>query len=218
MESKDIIKNIQAIYDKYRVPPNVQDHQRRAASVASLIIRDWKGPSLEMEDIVACLLLHDMGNILKFRFDEIGVEMLGKEAPRAEYWKQVKEEFVEKYGTSVSGATRKILQEIGCNQIVIKLSQEMDFSNKGNIVNTDKWAGKICGYSDYRTGPFGIVTIEGRWEDLNKRYPAEAFGGMEKRKELITQDFQMEKEIFQHLSIKPEDVNDATIKEYFKSF
>jgi hypothetical protein len=218
MESKDIIKNIQAIYDKYRVPPNVQDHQRRAASVASLIIRDWKGPSIEMEDIVACLLLHDMGNILKFRFDEIGVEMLGKEAPRAEYWKQVKEEFVEKYGTSVSGATKKMMVEIGCNENIHILLEEMDFTNKGNILHTDKWGGKICAYSDYRSGPFGIVTLEGRWKDLVRRYSEDVFGGRNKRAQLRLDDFEMEKEIFQHLSIKPEDVNDATIKEYFKSF
>src|SRR3989344_2472976 len=100
---------ITEIYEKYKIPPNLQLHQLRVAGVASIICDNFDKP-LDKGSIITTCLLHDMGNILKFNFDIFPEEFYGKQG-RA-YWEKVKQEFKEKYGEDEHKATHAIAEEL----------------------------------------------------------------------------------------------------------
>lgn len=66
MDSEGVIGSIHGIYERFRIPGNLQMHMFRVAGVGELISNNWKGLDISKEDIVAALLIHDIGNIVKF--------------------------------------------------------------------------------------------------------------------------------------------------------
>ena len=75
MKSKEIIEHIQSIYQTFEVPKNLQEHMLRAAAVGSILCDNWKGPAIHKEDVIAVLLIHDLGNIVKMDMDtQAGLE------------------------------------------------------------------------------------------------------------------------------------------------
>lgn len=70
---------IAEIYQKYKVPPNLQEHMLRVAAMAEIIANSWPNNSLDREILLLACLTHDMGNILKF--DLVNkINFLGEEA------------------------------------------------------------------------------------------------------------------------------------------
>jgi len=68
-------------------------------------------------------LLHDLGNIVKFNFNqtkEIYPELFVKPEAR-EYWEKIKQEFIKKYGTGSHNVTMKILLELGVSERIREL-------------------------------------------------------------------------------------------------
>jgi 5'-deoxynucleotidase YfbR-like HD superfamily hydrolase len=57
---------IQDVYIKCAIPENLQLHMLRAAAVGHIIIRHWYKNEIEGERVLLALLLHDLGNVLKF--------------------------------------------------------------------------------------------------------------------------------------------------------
>ena len=103
---------IKQIYLNYRIPPNLQDHMLRAASVGAYISDHWKNKAdLDKNSMIQALLLHDMGNIIKFDFRFS--YLLGKEEANTGYWKKIQQEFIKKYGDDEHVATVEIAKEIG---------------------------------------------------------------------------------------------------------
>ena len=80
---------ISEIYRKYRIPPQLQLHQLRVASIAKYICDNLKVP-VDIEEVVSADLLHDMGNIIKFDLS-LFPEYLEPEG--LEYWQGVKNDF-----------------------------------------------------------------------------------------------------------------------------
>ena len=67
------------IYEKYKIMPQLQEHQLRVASVAKTICDHLLVP-VHTDHVVSVCLLHDMGNILKFdlqKFPQFGEKVLG---------------------------------------------------------------------------------------------------------------------------------------------
>ena len=76
MDGKEAISSINEIYKKLRVPLNLQMHMMRAAAAAELICDNWNGPAIKKADVIAALLLHDIGNIVKMNLKtEDGLKM-----------------------------------------------------------------------------------------------------------------------------------------------
>src|SRR5438045_2401455 len=104
------LMNISEIYKKYKITPLLQQHQLRAASVGAYIADHWNiKQQIDKDGIIQTLLLHDMGNIIKFDFDDSELNP----SDEKEYWKAVQKEFVEKYGHDEHIATNMIAKEIG---------------------------------------------------------------------------------------------------------
>lgn len=76
-----------------------------------------------------------------------------------------------------------------------------------------------CAYCDQRVAPDGVVGIKERLEDAKIRYkdkPLSVWSNEEKANYLIECSLGIEKQIMQYCNIKPEDINDESIKDYIE--
>ncbi len=90
--------DISAVYAEYSIPINLQNHMLRVAALGSLICDQLDRQLVDKDLIVKTLLLHDMGNILKYNFSRID---LFDEADRKniEKYKKVQRDFEARYGS-----------------------------------------------------------------------------------------------------------------------
>jgi len=160
---------IQLIYQQYNILPNLQRHMLQVAAVGEWIYDHWNGPVLEKEPLINALLLHDMGNIIKFR-----PPYLGEMADDEEYWLGVQREFVKKYGPSEHSATEKIIHEINPPNLekVLAIYHCIGWHNTPEELS---WEGKIADYADCCVAPQGVVGFEKRMEDLLVRYKKDGY-------------------------------------------
>jgi len=195
-------KTISEIYTEYKIMPSLQMHMLRVAAVA-YIVCDNIEESVDKNKIVTASLLHDMGNIIKSKFEYMP-EFFEPEG-RA-YWQKVKDGFIKKYGNDEEKANEKIARELGMSEDIISLLTQDKFSLLCEHINFSDLNVKIMHYADVRVSPYGIVSFDERMEEAEKRYPVEAKSP--EREGLIACGYEMEKQIFSKCKIKPEDIND----------
>lgn len=160
---------IAEIYKKYQIPPNLQEHMYRVAVLANLILKHWNGSEVNNGIVKQACLLHDMGNIIKFDFDNFP-ELLGEEIKNLNYWIQVKDSMVKRYGTDEDIATVQICNEIGIKDKVMFLVENWGFKNFIKIAESDNWEWKIAVYSDHRISPHGITSLKENLKSKQERY------------------------------------------------
>ncbi len=220
MQSKEIICNINQIYEKYCVPTNVRRHMVQVAAVAKLLCEKSK-TEVNSEDIIAATLIHDLGNIVKMDFnDKIKIKLLDLvDRKRLDYLRVKQKEFLEKYGSNDGITNQKIVEEIGVNEKVYylfkhkALEREMDQKWKTNLDLM------IFAYADLRVAPSGVTTLKKRLAEFAKRYDLKS----DKKKweySCAFCDFAdgLEKVLFENLSIKPNGVTNKSIKKYFGEY
>ncbi len=213
--------NILEVYKKYNIMPNLQLHQLRVAAVASLICKNLKDKrQVDTNEIVTSCLLHDMGNILKFDltfFPEFA------QPEGLEYWQKVKNNFGKKYGENEYIATQNIIKEISSSENVLENSSKTGFSKALLVLESENFSWMICCYADMRVGPHGILSLRERTEDGKKRHKRNNSAGKKNSnfEEVIIALEKIEKIIFENSDIKPEDINDESVKgeiDFLKSF
>lgn len=194
---------ITEIYKKYEIPPNLADHQLTVASVANVICEHTNKGNLHR--IVLACLLHDMGNIIKFNLDK---SIPGADIDDIEYWKEVQQRFVEKYGNDEHAATLAIVRDIGVDDGVIELIDAVGFRHSIDTLNSGDVSKMIAGYSDMRVAPHGVVSLEERLSDLTKRY-----GSTDDREQYNQAFRQIETLIFADTKVGPEAVDQLLVDE-----
>jgi uncharacterized protein YkvS len=161
---------ITQIYQQYSIPLNLQKHMLRVAAVGNIICDNFK-KNLNKNLIVKTLLLHDMGNIIKFDFSRS--DLLEKiDQNRIEDLKKNQQEFLQKYGKDPDKATLKIIKEITNDKNVVELCQTSHGESLDEFLVDENWPRKIAFYCDMKAGPFGIVNISERFNDLANRNPS----------------------------------------------
>ena len=225
MNSKEIISNIKEIYAKYFVPKNLQVHMFRAAAVGEMVIDNWNGPKINGDDIIAALLLHDLGNIVKMDVeDENGVsaKLLKEHNDKSmDFWKEKKKEMVKKYSENDHDATNKMIEEIDAPKEVKFIVTKGIFLDNDFTLASDNWELKIKAISDQRIGPWGVLSLKERFEEVKIRYLKRTSGSSihnPKAQEYINCAFKLQEQVFEHCKIKPEDINDETIKPYLAKY
>jgi len=207
-------KTISEIYQEYKIMPSLQEHMLRVAAVASLICDNFDEPFPKKEIITACLL-HDMGNIIKSDLVTFP-EFLEPEG--LDYWQKVKNEYVERYDPDEHVAVIIIAKKIGVSELVLNLINSIGFRKIiNNVSSGTDFMTKISAYSDMRVGPYGAISLPDRLTDLAKRYASKSLLDSEEIKEIHKSFYEMEKQIFTKCKIKPEDINDETIKPFISS-
>ncbi len=159
---------IQEVYTQFRLPRNLQRHQYRVAALGAHVA-DHSAGEVDRDAVITTLLMHDLGNILKFDWDQ--AEHLFDEDERdIAYWQRVQADIREQFGAEVHSATIAMAQEVGASPTVVALLQQMGTSQLLAAVEGDNWELKICLYSDARVDPFGYKTVQARFADILERY------------------------------------------------
>lgn len=222
MKSREIITSINKIYQEFKIPINLQNHMFRAATIAEMVCDNWQGPEICREDIIATNLIHDLGNIVKMDFKtRAGLKLIvKKDLEKIKYWQRIQQETIKKYGSIDHVVTEKMAVEIGLNKRQEFLLANKEFRKNKFIYESDDFDLKICAYGDQRSGPFGVLTVQQRKNDWQKRYK-----NREKIKKitgdsnlLFAYTKKIEKQIFKHVSIRPEDINDISIERYLQKY
>ena len=165
---------IAEIYTKFRIPLILQEHMLRVAGIVKYIEDHWTGPNVNWDSLLKAALLHDLGNMVRFKMDS-GLNSQGEE--------EIQKEMVAKYGADDHEATRKMLREVEVDPQIVDWILSKSFANTMEIVAEDVWENKILLYADMRVLPNGIGTMRERLDELKRR-----------RKELL-QDQTFEKKI-----------------------
>ncbi len=203
--------NITDIYLKYRINKGLREHMIRVAAVAQLIC-EKSNVELDTRNIVTACLLHDMGNLIKAKMDSMA-ELYEPEG--VAYWIQVQAEMKEQYGADEHIATIAIINEINPGAEARSYALEaIGTENTAKVHAGDSLGAKIATYSDMRVGPFGIISIQERMDDLRARYisrnkPGFSAEDIDERERMLKD---IEQVIFANSSISPEEVNDETTK------
>ncbi len=199
--------NIIEIYNKYHLPENLQMHMLRVAACSNLIIDNWKGPQIDKQAIIRVSLLHDMGNMLK----------IPEDFSKDEEFLKIRKKYFEKYGTNEHEANLEIGNKEGLSEKEIVILNGKRSRNNEETLLSNSYEIKICAYCDQRVAPDGVEGIKDRLENAKVRYknrPLSVWSNEEKANHLIECALGIERQIMEHCSILPEDINDESIEEY----
>ena len=201
--------NILQIYDKYHLPENLQMHMLRVAACGNLIIDNWNGPDIDKQAIIRVSLLHDMGNMVKIQENESkDVEFL-----------KIRKKYFDKYGTNDHEINLEIGKQEGLTEKELTILDGKRSRKNEETLKSNSYERKICAYCDQRVAPDGVVSIKERLEDAKVRYknkPLSVWSNEEKANHLIECSLGIEKQIMQYCTLKPDDINDISIKEYIE--
>jgi hypothetical protein len=160
---------ITSIYDKYPVPELLRKHQLRAASVGKLLSDNIIETRVDQDLIIKSLLVHDMGNIIKFNLNN-PLMMTDKEKSNIDHWVKEQEVYKEKYSSDDHLATLSIVTELNLADEIKHTLLHSGSSKLKEVILSGNFNTKIVTYSDLRSAPFGVVSIDERFDDVINRY------------------------------------------------
>jgi hypothetical protein len=200
---------ISDVYKNYKISQSLQLHQLRVAAVAKQICDNLNSP-VDTEVVVTACLLHDMGNILKFTFDspDEWFEPEGKD-----YWRKVQQETAQKYDTWDEHQLSIIVaKELGVKFEVLTCIESIDFGRTIETLARPEIEPKICDYADLRVTPYGVVSLDERLEEGNKRYRNRPGKWLAEdvREKILQACHDNEDNLFASSKLKPEDITDKT--------
>lgn len=196
--------------------PNLRQHQLRVAATAKIIcdslsVAGDQTKTLDIDKVVEACLFHDMGNIIKFHLDYFP-EFLEPEG--LGYWEKVKSDFIKKYGNDEHVATEIICREIGLSESQLGWVNSIGFTRSIDALRSGELARMICCYADQRVGPHGILSLKERQDDGRKRYMNRKDKTISEKvfESYVTTLNEIEREIFKHSSLKPEDITHEKVE------
>ena len=156
---------INSIYERFQIPPNLQRHMQEVATVCLFILDHWTGVTVDQKLTIPSALLHDLGNIVKFKRP-----FTGELEAEAEHWQTVQDEMILNYGPDAKSATHQMIVEVGLEDSIGKVLRDMDRLVEG--VEQMMPEAQIVEFADLCVSPAGIVGYERRKQDLISRYGA----------------------------------------------
>ena len=196
-------------YKKYHLPENLQMHMLRVAACSNLIIDNWNGPDIDKQAIIRVCLLHDMGNMVK----------IPEDFSKDEEFIKIRKEYFDKYGTNDHEINLEIGKQEGLTEKELTILDGKRSRKNEETLKSNSYERKICAYCDQRVAPDGVVSIKERLEDAKVRYknkPLSVWSNEEKANHLIDCSLGIEKQIMEHCTLNPDDINDRTIKKYIE--
>lgn len=116
----------------------------------------------------------------------------------------------DKYINNIHKATLIICQEIGLPQKVLQLVQDLEWDNALKMLKEKNFPSAISIYSDMRIGPFGILPLKERMENLKTRVVTHDMEEMGKAGNLL------EKTLRENIKININSIKDPQINNRFK--
>jgi hypothetical protein len=210
--------SIADIYQKYGIPLNLQEHMLRSAALTYLLCQKWEGPSINKQQILIVMLIHDMGNFAKIDYSK--EEFLPSGDKDIYYWQKKKQDFINNYGADDHVATFNIASELGFDSSILWVVLNKIFINNEMIANSDNYELKICAYADQRVGPEGIVSLKDRFDELKERYGSKSNASINhpRSEYLIKAAFDIEDQVLSYTSIESSDTLNKKISSMIEKF
>ena len=201
------------IFDQFKIPPGLQKHMYTVAGIGKYICDHWQGPSINKDIVVKSLLIHDLGNLIKFDLSP-GAKIYDPILEKPE-WKEFQSKMKKKYGSSAHQATVQMTKEITDDQLIIKLINSMDSTNLESIFHAS-WEEKICEYADMRVTPNGITSMSERLDDIHERYKEHYADWADESQLATNKDFgnRIEQELQQNTSKDIIEITEEKIATY----
>ena len=180
-------------------------------------IRSMERSGINRREIIETLLLHDIGNLVKVTEDKF--ESLFPDTYQMEsfqYWRNIRKSIIQRYGKTDTEATSNIVKEIKVSNTVMDMIEKKQFVKNVDTYNNNDYAIKICAYADQRVSPNGVLSLENRLNEAIVRYRGvkNASVNSPNREELVEYAKKIEQQIFNFVEGDPEQITDATIKDY----
>jgi hypothetical protein len=208
------MRKITDLYKEYKIIPNLETHQLRVAACAMQICKHLT-VEIDTESVIKACLLHDMANIIKFDLSKTQA-MFNFSNEEIEIMAGIKAEFIKKYGTSEHIGSLTIARELGMDEKVVSNIDAIDFNHWDEVDQGESIEEKICVYCDGRVAPYGVVSLSERLEEGSKRYAGPNPQVGERRIVLHNAARSIEKDIFSHCSIMPQDITEASVAPYIE--
>lgn len=199
---------VKQLYNQYLIPPNLQKHMLRVAALSQILTENWHRKNLDKDSITLACVFHDMANIIKFKLDQ--PQLFKEEGSQIDYWKKIQRQTIEKYGTDIHAATFKICQEIGLSEKILFLIKNMNWNNTLEVLEKNDFASAILIYCDMRIGPYGIMLLKDRIENLSTRNNNFDFNILQKNAKILEEILQ------KNISVDLNDINDTQLNERFQ--
>lgn len=199
---------ISDVYKKFVTPPNLQKHLLLVTHVAMYISQKFKDQNIDINKLRVAALLHDLANIVKFDFVK-HPEFLGEEQPNINYWIDQQKQVIDQYGDDDHSATNKMLDEIGVSDEIKNIILSKAFGNATEVNNSQSWEAKILLYSDLRVGPFGMISLKERIDDIVSRL--EKYRNRPDLPDLVSACQNIEKQILKITGINIEKLSESDL-------
>ena len=150
-----------------------------------------------------------MGNMAKISDNEI----------EDEEFRRIRKEYIDKYGRDSHKINLIIAKEEGLKDYEIEIIDKKSSKRTEETLNLERYDVKILLYSDQRVAPYGVTSLKERLEEVKKRYRnilSSVWSNEEQANNLINCFLGIEKQIIEHCSISPKDINDESIKKYIE--
>lgn len=202
--------SIHEIYTNYGIPEHLQMHMLRVASCSKLIVDNWTGVPIRVNEMYRVLLLHDMGNIVKIPVDEVQDPIF--QSIRAKYYSA--------FESDDHKVSQAIAVELGLSEYELDMMNRKIFINNEDVLACDSYEVKIGAYCDQRVAPDGVMSLLGRLNEAKERYKDKPGSSMNNPKTdlLIDCAARIEEQIMQYTSISPADINDGSVVQYIDFF
>lgn len=129
---------IQAVFSRFSIPLNLQQHMLRVGAVGQLIVDSFNQPNFEPDLVVKTLLLHDLGNILKFNFDR--PELLDPtDRFRIQELKAIQTSVRNRFGSNTDQATLEMIKEVTDEDRIVKLCATSHGEHLAEFLHTPEW-------------------------------------------------------------------------------
>lgn len=200
---------IEAIYERFGISPNLQEHMLRVSAVVTFLFKHWIGTdAVDWKMAKKVALLHDLGNIVKFDFVN-HPEFLGDEQKNIVHWQAKQQEVIAKYGSDDHEVTKAMLSELNVDQKMTEIILNKSFANSVATKDSSNWELKILYYADLLVLPFGIGTLEARLDDVRDRMPK--YTSRPDFPDLVAACVEIEKQIAANLNVSVSEINDANV-------
>lgn len=138
---------------------------KEVAAVTWYLAERYQKQQLDQDLAVTSALLHDLGNIVKFK-----PPFMGELAANANHWQTVQAELKQRYGEDAKEATLNMVQELQVDQRISVVVQGVSDA----VLNTTPIPPEslIVEAADLCVTPQGIVGYKARRQDLLDRYAA----------------------------------------------
>jgi len=202
------------IYKKYPVPRLLQKHHIRVASVGAYIASHFKNPGkIDKILVIKTLLLHDIGNIVKFNLDKPEY-MSRTEWKNINVWRKKQDLYRKKY-ESEHTATLEMVKSLGIDKVPNHL-KHVGVSRLPQVVKSQDYNLKLITYADLRCAPFSIVSINQRFDDIATRYKntkhsLSKVNQMAKRRNMA---LLLEKQLQEVVNIELTDITESDFESY----